>query len=181
MMSHLGSLDVRLWLDGERLRYSAPAGVLTPALRAELSERKHEISTFLRTAQRALVDANAAVLPLTRKDNLPLSFAQQRLWFLHCLEPESPAYNMPAALRLTGDLNLLALHQSLNEIVRRHEVLRTTFASVDGRPVQTVMETSGLRLRVIDLQMVEPNKREQQVLRWARAEADRPFDLTRPP
>ena len=79
-----------------------------------------------------------ALLPAARNGGLPLSFAQQRIWFLHCLEPESPAYNMPAALRLTGDLNLPALHQSLNEIVRRHEVLRTTFAAVDGRPVQRV-------------------------------------------
>ena len=88
---------------------------------------------------------------------------------------------MPAALRLTGDFNLLALHHSLNEIVRRHEVLRTTFTADEGRPVQTVMATAELRLRVIDLQILDHNVREQQVRRLARAEADRPFDLTQPP
>ena len=121
------------------------------------------------------------LLPVARDEELPLSFAQQRLWFIHCLEPDSPAYNMPFALRLTGDLNLLALRQSLNEIVRRHKVLRTTFANVDGRSVQTVTETSELGLRVIDLQFLDQDRREQQVLRLAHTEAHRPFDLVRDP
>src|SRR5918994_6812467 len=68
----------------------------------------------------------------------PLSFAQQRLWFLHRLDPASPAYNIPAALRLRGRLDVAALQRSLAEIARRHEALRTTFAEMDGRPVQVV-------------------------------------------
>jgi len=84
-------------------------------------------------------------------------------------------------MRLTGKLNLPALHQSLNEIVRRHEVLRTAFDDVDGRPAPRVTKTSALRLKVIDLQMIDPDQREQQVLRLARADADRPFDLSQPP
>src|SRR6185369_8201354 len=92
--------------------------------------------------RRGTASSSPPIVRVARHQELPLSFAQQRIWLLHCLEPESPAYNMPAALCLTGDLNLLALHQSLNEIVRRHEVLRTRFAAVDGRPVQTVIETA---------------------------------------
>jgi acyl carrier protein len=127
------------------------------------------------------VSSAPPIVPVARDGELPLSFAQQRLWFLHQLEPGKATYNCPSAMRLTGNLNLPALHQSLNEIVRRHEILRTAFADLDGRPVQTVTKTSELHLKVIDLQMVDPQRRERQVLRLARAEADRPFDLLQPP
>lgn len=159
------------------------------ALQVELPVRTlFEQPTVARLAARveaALRGERGVVAPplerVSRKRELPLSFAQQRLWFLHCLEPGSAAYNMPAALRLTGDFNLPALHQSLNEIVRRHEILRTTFAAINGRPVQTVMETAELRLRVIDLQLLDHDARERQVVQLARVEADRPFDLMKPP
>jgi amino acid adenylation domain-containing protein len=121
------------------------------------------------------------IVPAARDGELPLSFAQQRLWFLDQLEPGLATYNCPAAMRLTGDLNLPALQQSLTEIVRRHEVLHSAFAEVDDRAVQRVMKTAELRLRIIDLQLVAPDRREQQVLRLAEAEADRPFDLTQAP
>ena len=131
--------------------------------------------------RKGTVSSSPPIVPVSRNGELPLSFAQQRLWFLNQLEPGKATYNCPTAMRVTGQLNLPALHQSLTEIVRRHEVLRTAFAHVDGRPVQTVTQTSGLCLRVVDLQMVEPGRREQQVLRLADAEADRPFALTQPP
>src|SRR5437763_6377225 len=88
--------------------------------------------------------------PITRRpparDACPLSFAQQRLWFIHQLQPESPAYNIPAALRLTGPLDAEALEASLSEIARRHVALRTTFAARDGDPVQVIREASLARL-----------------------------------
>jgi non-ribosomal peptide synthetase component F len=127
------------------------------------------------------VSSAPPIVPVARDGESPLSFAQQRLWFLHQLEPGKATYNCPSAMRLTGNLNLPALHQSLNEIVRRHEVLRTSFADVNGRPVPAVTKRSELRLKVIDLQMIEADSREAQVLRLARAEAERPFDLTQPP
>ena len=143
------------------------------------------VAQFAAQIEKALRKGTASPAPLlvhvACDGELPLSFAQQRLWFLHQLEPDKPTYNCPAAMRLSGKLNLPALHQSLNEIVRRHEVLRTAFHDVDGRPVPRVTKTSALRLKVIDLQTVDPDQREQQVLRLARAEADRPFDLSQPP
>ena len=74
----------------------------------------------------------------SRREELALSYAQQRLWFIDQLEPQSTLYNIPAAVRLTGELNLAALEQTFSEIVRRHEVLRTTFASVEGEPIQVI-------------------------------------------
>ncbi|HEX7332371.1 MAG TPA: amino acid adenylation domain-containing protein [Pyrinomonadaceae bacterium] len=122
------------------------------------------------------------IVPVARDGELPLSFAQQRLLFLEQLEPGQATYNVPAAMRLSGNLNLPALHQSLTEIIRRHEVLRTAFADVDDRHVATLTQASELRLKIIDLHRVDlDHRRESQVLRLARAEADRPFDLTQPP
>jgi acyl carrier protein len=132
--------------------------------------------------RKGTVSSSPPILPVPRDGDLPLSFAQQRLWFLNQFEGGGATYNCPTAMRLTGELNLLALHQSLNEIVRRHEVLRTAFADVDGHPVQRIVtQRSELCLQVIDLQMIDAERREQQVLRLARAEAERPFMLTQPP
>ena len=81
----------------------------------------------------------------------PVSFAQQRLWFLDQFEPNSPYYNIPVAVRLEGPLDAGALARALNEIVRRHEVLRTTFGTQDGEPVQLIAPALTLSLPVLDL------------------------------
>ncbi|HYH80744.1 MAG TPA: condensation domain-containing protein, partial [Longimicrobium sp.] len=121
----------------------------------------------------------------TRADRdgaLPLSFAQQRLWFLDRLDPGSPVYNVPMALRLQGALDAAGLAWALGEVARRHEVLRTTFGvGADGEPVQVVHEPAPARLPVIDLSAVDPAPRDAVVQRLAREEAARPFDLARGP
>ncbi|MBV9927471.1 MAG: amino acid adenylation domain-containing protein [Acidobacteria bacterium] len=114
-------------------------------------------------------------------DAFPLSFAQQRLWFLDQLEPGSAAYNVAAAVRLRGPLDLEAFRRSLNEIVRRHESLRTTFANVDGRPLQVVAPSLTLTVPVTDLSAVAEEQREAEALRLAQEEAQLGFDLARGP
>src|SRR5918911_5499780 len=111
----------------------------------------------------------------------PLSFAQQRLWFIDQLEPGNPAYNIPSALRLTGQLNIQALEQSLNEIIRRHESLRTSFAIINGEPVQSIARSLTLTISTVDLRELNENEREPEAVRLARAEALRSFDLARGP
>src|SRR5215472_5266709 len=111
----------------------------------------------------------------------PVSFAQQRLWFLDQLLPGNPLYNIPAALRLKTPLNVAALRRSLNEIVRRHEALRTCFSVVDGRPVQVLSPALELELPVADLRSIPEGERENEALRLAGAEAQRPFDLATGP
>ena len=121
------------------------------------------------------------ILPVPRNGDLALSFAQQRLWFFDQLEPGLSAYNIPAAVRLKGPLNLAALEQSLNEIVKRHESLRTTFGKVEGRPTQVIAPTLTIKLPVVDLRKLPASERETEVRRLVTAEAQRPFDLsTRP-
>ncbi|HJT57659.1 MAG TPA: amino acid adenylation domain-containing protein, partial [Ktedonobacteraceae bacterium] len=122
-----------------------------------------------------------SLAPGRRSDYLPLSFAQQRLWFLDQLVPERPLYNLSTSLRLTGVLNLAALEESLKEIVRRHEVLRTIFTQVDGQPVQVIVPEQIVPLAVIDLSQHSLVEREQVVQQLASEVVNRPLSLTRGP
>ncbi|HSF43680.1 MAG TPA: amino acid adenylation domain-containing protein, partial [Thermoanaerobaculia bacterium] len=110
---------------------------------------------------------------------LPLSFSQERLWFLHQLEPESTAYSGPGRVTLSGPVDAAALEASLGEIVRRHAVLRTTFSAVDGQPVQWVSPAGRFGLPQVDLgALPDP---EAEARRLAAEDAARPFDLARGP
>ncbi|WP_341730886.1 condensation domain-containing protein [Microcoleus sp. EPA2] len=111
----------------------------------------------------------------------PASFAQQRLWFLHRLAPGNPFYNVSTALRLTGSLNSIALEQTFNEIVRRHEILRTTFAVVAGELSQIIASELTLSLPKIDLQNIPQTQQKTAVKQRAIAESRLPFDLTKGP
>src|SRR5262245_36096743 len=127
---------------------------------------------------------STSVQPLIRSDRtekLPLSFAQQRLWFIDQLEPGSAAYNIPCAVRLSGRLNVEALQRALNEIVRRHEVLRTAFPSKDGEPRQEVHEIVELPLVYIDLRRTNEAERQQNLQTVLEEEARRGFDLSSGP
>jgi amino acid adenylation domain-containing protein len=112
------------------------------------------------------------------RDSAPLSFAQQRMWFLDQLEGENPAYNIARAVRLVGSLQVAALEQSLNEIIRRHETLRTTFTAVDGQPFQVIAPILTLTLSVVDLTQLPETQRSAEAERLTIQEAQRPFDLT---
>ncbi|HEV2734480.1 MAG TPA: condensation domain-containing protein, partial [Longimicrobiaceae bacterium] len=110
-------------------------------------------------------------------EGLPLSFAQERLWFLDRLRPGSAAYTMPAALRFSGALDEDALRRALDEIVRRHEALRSRFVAVRGRPVQVVDEPRPLEWTRADVSHLDGEAREAELRRLALAEAAKPFDL----
>jgi amino acid adenylation domain-containing protein len=115
------------------------------------------------------------------KLDIPLSFAQERLWFLDQFEPNSPLYNVPKATRIRGRLNRAALEQSINEVVRRHEALRTTFHDMGGRLVQRIAPCLTIHVPVLDLGDCACNEREQRALEIASEESRRPFDLASGP
>ncbi len=179
--SYLRSLDVKLWIEGDRLRYSAPSGVMTPELLKQLAEHKPEIITFLNEADQVVRATSQAILPCSREEPLPLSFAQERLWVFDRLNPDSAVYNVAGAVRLKGRLNLMALAQSFNEIIRRHEVLRTRFTILEGQPIQDIQANLQLQIPVIDLRKIPEAKREHKVQRLATEEARQLFDLSTGP
>jgi NRPS condensation-like uncharacterized protein len=118
---------------------------------------------------------------VSREGPLPLSFAQERLWFLQQLAPESTRYTVPLGLRLAGRLDVAGLERALSELVARHEALRTTFPAVDGRPVQVISPPEPVRLGVSDLGGLPPARREQEARRRVQDAARHPFDLVRGP
>ena len=121
------------------------------------------------------------LLPVPRTNRLPLSFAQQRLWFLDQLEPNNPAYNMPTVVRLEGALDLSALERSFSELSRRHESLRTTFRGDPDGAIQLISPAAPHPLPVMDLTGVPEGEREAEARRLAIAEVQVPFDLARGP
>ncbi|BBC27208.1 non-ribosomal peptide synthetase [Pseudanabaena sp. ABRG5-3] len=179
-INDLSDRGVKLWVQGDRLRYSGSEEVLTPQLLAELSKHKAEIIATL-NQNLAISDRGklSTIQPVSRDQNLPLSFSQQRLWFLNELEGgESATYNWPApAIALTGKLDPQVLVKTISEIVRRHEVLRTTFTNINGDIVQKIHPSQILNIPIIDLQAEPETKQAIAVKELAAAERAKPFDL----
>ena len=171
LLTELRRRDISLWRDGDNLRFSAPAGALTPELRAELGAHKAELLE-------QLAHENAPESPIPRADRsagAPLSFSQERLWILDRMEPGLPVYNVAHCWRIRGPLNVSALERGVNEIARRHEILRTTFSSgADGQPVQTVQPFAAGTLPVVEASPA-------QIEHLAVEESERAFDLERGP
>ncbi len=119
-----------------------------------------------------------AIQPIRRDRPQPLSFAQQRLWFLSQLAAGSGSYNIPIFIRVSGQLNIDAFRQSLEVIVQRHEALRTTFVGMESQPVQLVAAHGTFEFTVSDLDYYAEAQREEVALRMVQAESTRPFDLT---
>ncbi|ARV60175.1 non-ribosomal peptide synthetase [Nostocales cyanobacterium HT-58-2] len=117
----------------------------------------------------------------TTTEVYPLSFAQQRLWFLNQLEPGNPAYNISLAVNLKGQRNVTLLEQSLNEIVQRHETLRTTFTTINGQPAQVIAPSLKLSISVVDCEKIPESQRQVEARRLATQESQQPFDLTQGP
>ncbi|MCP4686752.1 MAG: AMP-binding protein, partial [Desulfobacterales bacterium] len=180
-LPHLRKLNVKLWTEGEDLCYTAPEGVMTRELLGELAGRKEEITAFLMEADHALRAPSDVIGSVPRDENPALSFAQERLWFLDQLEPENPFYNVYGAFHLVGRLDVPALKRSLDEIVRRHEALRTTFTAIDGKPVQVIAPPSEAAVRVEQPWATLEETPRETVMALAEEEAKKPFDLEKGP
>ncbi|MGC2062518.1 MAG: condensation domain-containing protein, partial [Thermodesulfovibrionales bacterium] len=144
---------------------------------------KKKQALFEMLAQQERPDSSSISVITTRDKTkpAPLSFAQQRLWFLDQLEPGSSAYNISRVLRLTGYLNAAALEQSIGEIIRRHEVLRTAFITQNDRPFQRIAPSVTFTLPAVNLSTIPEEQRESRAQQLATEEERRPFDLTTGP
>jgi hypothetical protein len=148
---------------------------------AGLSPKKQEL--LARFLEKEQLDFSRIVIGPRKQgsDTAPLSFAQARLWVMDQLEPNRPIYNMPDTQYLSGAFDLDALQRSLGEIVRRHEILRTTFQMIDGQPVQVIAPPQPLSLDVIDLRHLPEEECQAEAQRLANEESQKPFDLSRGP
>jgi amino acid adenylation domain-containing protein len=180
-LSYLRSLDIQIFIAGGKLRCNAPEGSLTAELRAEIQNHKAQIIEFLEAANRTNNQTSRPLATISRDGNLPLSFAQQRLWFLDQLIPNNPFYNIPVALYLTGSLSIAALEQTFNEIVRRHEALRTNFVMRVGQPVQLINPTLTIPLPIIDLRQLPQAERDIQARQLTNQQAQHCFNLSTDP
>jgi aspartate racemase len=146
---------------------------------------KPTVSELVEHIELELCEKQGANVPrlvrLPRDRRIPLSFAQQRLWFIDQLQPGNALYNIPAAVRLRGPLDVSALERSISEIMRRHEVLRTAFVETEGQPAQVISPVHPFLMRVIDLSSLDESARQATAQRLATEEARRPFDLARGP
>ncbi len=150
------------------------------------SQRDHSFSEqklalLARLLQEEGVSQAPSLKRIPRDNELPLSYAQMGLWLFDQLEPCSAAYNIPVQHNLKGHFDRAAFEKSLTEILRRHEVLRTCYQRVDGRPVQKIAPPELFRIPVVDLQYLPAEDREHEVARLASSHARRPFDLEKPP
>ncbi|HSF41305.1 MAG TPA: non-ribosomal peptide synthase/polyketide synthase [Thermoanaerobaculia bacterium] len=172
-VERVGVRDDFFALGGHSLLATRVVARMREALRVEIPLAAFFASPTVADLAERGAASESPPLVRRRSEEAPLSFAQERLWFLDRLTPGLPVYNMPALLRLRGPLDEAALERALAEIARRHEVLRTVFAVSGGEPVQRVLAT-GFPLSILDLPEIEAR-------RFAKAEARRPFDLTRGP
>ena len=146
---------------------------LSPEKRALLARRLSE--------KKAAAEKKSRLARGAESEFYPLSFAQQRLWFLDELEPDTSLYNIPVAVRLRGRLNPAALEESLNEIVRRHHVLRARFAAIDGKPVQIIEPAQRIHLQIRQVEKLSADDERDAIRRLVAADAWKPFDLKRDP
>ena len=182
LMAQLRSQGIKLRAEGGQLHYRAPKKALTAELLARIREQKEELLKFCRDLELSARPAPLPLAPVPRGPTAPLSFAQLRLWFLHEMEGLSPTYNIPAALRLRGALDRAALQKSFDEIVRRHEALRTAFkSSASGEPYQEIAPPGPARIEEIELDHLPPEEREAALRRSISELALRPFELSAGP
>ncbi|MDJ1181649.1 amino acid adenylation domain-containing protein [Roseofilum sp. BLCC_M143] len=184
-LNELGVLDNFFMLGGDSIQATQTISRLRDAFGVELSLHRlfesptvAELSETLEGASRQKL---AAIQPVPRSGDLPLSFAEQRLWFLDRLQEKSVAYNEIEALRLRGSLSVEGLQAALQEIVRRHESLRTNYQAVDGSPVRVIRPELDLQMSMVDLQHLPPEEKLSEVQQLGDRISGQPFDLANEP
>jgi amino acid adenylation domain-containing protein len=174
LLRRLEERGVKLLLEGEALRVSAPKGVLDERLRAELTANKPALI--------ALLSRSPVALKRTPRDGrLPVSAAQQRLWFLDQLDPGNPAYNIAGALRVRGALDLSALRGAFDDVIARHDAMRTRIGERGGAPWLEVADDARTHIDFVDLSAEPPVQAENKAVRLAEQLRATRFDMARGP
>lgn len=166
---------ILFYLDAnQQLAFKAPQGAFTEKFKSVVIEHKYELIDFLRQKR-----SQQGPVRIPRADTLPLSYSQQRLWFIDTLEGKSAQYNIPIALKLDGRLNRLALEKALTAIVERHEILRTVYVTVAGEGRQRIGSGKSITVHYEDLRNIAPCEQENRVQAFRQEWEKKPFELSK--
>ncbi|MCD9460858.1 condensation domain-containing protein, partial [Marinibactrum halimedae] len=187
LINHLTTKGIEIRQEKGQLKLKAPKGALTPELREQLVTNKAEIIGFLQEIDKT--GKHTAIKPVSRIDadgreinTFPLSYAQERLWFIDQFEQGQAGYNIPMAVSLHGKLDIAHLEQAFQLIIHRHENLRTIFPSQNGQATQVVVAQLNFTLECVDLSDCSDDiLRREDAKQRCQAEAATPFDLASGP
>ena len=173
-LNYLRRLKINLSLKDNRLLCKAPPKVLTPDLQAQIKAYKPEIIAILKQSQN---ESSLKIESIPRNQELPLSFAQERLWFLTKLDENSPVYNIIAALKIQGNLNLKALEKSIASLFQRHEILRSNFRSTEAKPYLVINPEVNSALNIVNLEKYTPIEQKKAIETIIKQKDQQIFDL----
>jgi amino acid adenylation domain-containing protein len=173
----LDSLNIKIWVDDNQLYYDAPEKVMSESILEEMSNRKDEIINELILIRKNNILSNSD----SNNDSYPLSFNQEQLWFFSELLPNSALYNIPGAVLIRGNINIDRLEKSINEVIKRHEALRSYLQIIDGRPMQKISNEIYVSLPINDLRHLPLNEAKNTAFNIAKTDATTPVCLFSPP
>jgi amino acid adenylation domain-containing protein/non-ribosomal peptide synthase protein (TIGR01720 family)/FkbM family methyltransferase len=183
LLNEAKSRGIQFFLSEEKLKVQAEKGAMTDELRAKIKTHKHEIIQKLNSlSQVSLSKCGKVITPAPKEQRqFPLSYAQQRLWVIDQLEGETPQYNMPTALKLTGNLNEGAMQSALNSLVERHSILRTVYKKENDQAVQIINDVTPVQIMRVELSDITGDALRKKVKQLTYEEAIKPFNLSRDP
>ena len=181
LLKLLHSKEIQIWVEGDRLRYRASKGSLTDDLRREMREKKSDLLELLSPNLASANGSLSVINRVARGDEMQLSFAQERIWFLDQFQPGAATYNIPVGLEIDGSLNVKALQDSVFSLHQQHEILRTTFPARDGLPCVVVSPDPNVSFEYQDLREFTADSRESQARHIATEFVAQPFDLASGP
>ncbi|MGK7932301.1 MAG: condensation domain-containing protein [Microcystaceae cyanobacterium] len=177
LLSELSQRKVKLYIEGEQLGIHAPKGALTPEIKHSLKKHKEDILSFLQKQQGLVKQKLPPLVKVDRLELLPLSSSQERLFLLESINTASSVYNLSVAFRLSGYLRTDILEKSISEIIKRHEVLRTRFKSLDNQPVVVISEHLDYQLPIKDMGNLSSQARAREIELITTNKAQKPFNL----
>jgi len=182
LINQLGKKNIKLWEENGALKFKAPKGTLSDEIRQQLITNKDDIVAFLQ--QITVANKIPPIAPIDRTElaQYPLSFSQERIWFINQLEPDSASYNIPSAITMNGELNIDFLDKAFNLIIARHENLRTIFPDKEGQAQQVILDSIDFKLERVDLSHYKSDqKRHEKAKEYCNNEAETFFDLSTGP
>ena len=181
LMAKLGAAGIKLWVEEGQLKFKAPKGALTPEFKQNLVDNKQAVIAFLSEAKIGESGGESQIPLADRSNPIPLSHAQQRLWFIEQLTPGSSTFHIPAALYLTGILDTQALERAFLKLVQRHEALRTVFVQEGEEPGQLVRDITQFRIPFESLMELPESERLAEVKSRVEREVRTSFNLSEGP